>query len=209
MGINFGNLDSSVPTPKEVAPAQPGISLNLEKNTVLDLAKAAPGLKEAILAVGWDVARAGGDADLDISVFLLNAHGKITSSADVVFYNNKTAPGITLTGDNRTGAGDGDDEQIILKLNEVSPDVQRIVACVTIDKAIERRQTFGMVDNSYVRLVNKETDQELARFSLKGDYSTDTAVVFAELVRSESDWAFHAIGEGKQGDLNVLASLYQ
>lgn len=209
MGINFGNLDTSVPTPTEVAPAPAGISLNLEKNTILDLAKASPGLKEAILGVGWDVARAGGDADLDISVFLLNADGKITSSSDVVFYNNKTAQGVTLTGDNRTGAGEGDDEQIILKLDQVSSSVQRIVACVTIDKAIERRQTFGMVDNSYVRLVNKETDQELARFNLKGDYSTDTAVIFAELVRTDNDWAFHAIGEGKQGDLNVLASLYQ
>ena len=99
--------------------------------------------------------------------------------------------------------------QIILKLGQVSSSVQRIVACVTIDKAVERRQTFGMVDNSYVRLVNKETDQELARFNLKGDYSTDTAVIFAELVRTDNDWAFHAIGEGKQGNLNVIASLYQ
>ena len=187
MGINFGNLDTTVPTPTEVAPAPAGISLNLEKNTVLDLAKASPGLTEAILAAGWDVARAGTDVDLDISVFLLNAEGKITGLQDVIFYNNKTAPGVTLTGDNRTGAGEGDDEQIILKLNEVSSSIQRIVACVTIDKAVERRQTFGM----------------------KGDYSTDTAIVFAELVRSGSDWAFHAIGEGKQGDLNAIASLYQ
>lgn len=209
MGINFGNLDTTVPTPTEVAPAPAGISLNLEKNTVLDLAKASPGLTEAILAAGWDVARAGTDVDLDISVFLLNAEGKITGLQDVVFYNNKTAPGVTLTGDNRTGAGEGDDEQIILKLNEVPSSIQRIVACVTIDQAVERRQTFGMVGNSYVRLVNKANDQELARFNLKGDYSTDTAIVFAELVRSGSDWAFHAIGEGKQGDLNVILSLYQ
>ena len=90
MGINFGNLDTSVPTPTEVAPAPAGISLNLEKNTILDLAKASPGLKEAILGVGWDVARAGGDADLDISVFLLNADGKITSGADVLQQQNSS-----------------------------------------------------------------------------------------------------------------------
>ena len=90
----------------------------------------------------------------------------------------------------------------------MAPSVQRLVACITIFDAVNRRQTFGMVDNSYIRLVNQETDRELVRYNLKGDYSTDTAVIFAELVRSGNDWAFHAIGEGKQGDLNSIAAIY-
>lgn len=208
MGINFGNLNTGVPTPTEVAPTV-GVTLNLEKNTILDLTKAAPGLTHAVLAAGWDVVSVGTDADLDISVFMLHENGKITSGSDVIFYNNKTAPGIALLGDNRTGAGDGDDEQIEIDLNQIPSTVKRIVACVTIHDAVNRRQTFGMVENAYVRIVNKDTNQELARFNLKGDYSTDTAVIFSEVVRTDNGWAFHTIGEGKQGDLNTLASLYQ
>ena len=208
MAIDFTAFTGNT-QPTEVTPTQAGISLNLDKSNFLNLEKVEPGLTHVDMAAGWDTSVAGPAYDLDIANFLVWTDGKIHSANDVIFYNNKTAQGVTLTGDNRTGAGEGDDEQIILKLDQVSSSVQRIVACVTIDKAIERRQTFGMVDNSYVRLVNKETDQELARFNLKGDYSTDTAVIFAELVRTDNDWAFHTIGEGKQGDLNVLVSLYQ
>lgn len=208
MAINFETLNGSTSTPTEVTPTTSGVVLNLEKNTILDLSKVAPGLSLVSLGAGWDVANVGSDVDLDISVFLLNANGKITSASDVVFYQNRNALGVSLSEDNRTGMGEGDDETISLNLNQVSPSVQRIVACVTIYDAINRRQTFGVVENSYIRLVNQETNQELAKYNLKGDYSTDTAVVFAELVRSGNDWAFHAIGEGKQGDLNSLAALY-
>ena len=203
--MDFGNLGG---TPQ---PQSNGV-LNLTKGGVLDLVKVAPSLKRVILGCGWDVANNGPTADLDLSAILVPKNARISGenvTQHVVFYNNPSVQGVRSTGDNRTGVGEGDDEQIILKLNEVPSSIQRIVACVTIDQAVERRQTFGMVDNSYVRLVNKANDQELARFNLKGDYSTDTAIVFAELVRSGSDWAFHAIGEGKQGDLNAIASLYQ
>lgn len=213
MAIDFSNLTNSASTPAtpvEVAPAVPGFSLNLEKNSVLDLAKAAPGLTKAKLCAGWDTSAAGSpfDFDLDISVLMLNDAGKITSGNDVVFYNHLEVPGVKLMGDNRTGAGDGDDETINLDLNAVNPAVHKIVCCITIDKAMDRRQTFGMVNNSYVRLVNQESNQELCRFPLKDDYSTDTAVIAAELVRNGTGWAFHSIGEGKQADLNGLAAAF-
>ncbi len=212
MAIDFSNLTSTTTTPVapvEVTPAAPGITLNLEKNAVLDLAKVAPGLTNAKLCAGWDVSAGGAQFDLDISVFMLNSAGKITSGNDVVFYNHPEVPGVKLEGDNRTGAGEGDDETINLDLNAVNPAVAKIVCCITIDQAMARRQTFGMVNNSYVRLVNKETDQELCRFPLKDDYSTDTAVIAAELVRNGNGWAFHSIGEGKQADLNGLAATFQ
>lgn len=207
MAINFTNLGSAPAAPVEVAPSTPGVVLNLEKNAVLDLAKAAPGLKRAKLCAGWDVA-ANGQADLDISVFLLNEAGKITSANDVIFYNHMEVPGVKLSGDNRTGAGEGDDETIEINLDAVSPAIHKIVCCITIDKAMERRQTFGMVNNSYVRLVNDESGAELCRFPLKDDYSTDTAVVAAELIRTNGSWSFHSIGDGKQADLNGLAAIF-
>ena len=211
MAINFTSLGgpaNPTPTPTEVAPATGGVSLDLEKNTILDLAKAAPGLTKVDLCAGWDISAGGADFDLDISAFLLNEAGKITSASDVIFYNNKTAPGIHLNGDNRTGAGDGDDEVINLDLAALSPSIHKVICAVTIDQAITRRQTFGMVNNSYVRLVNSENNSELCKFQLKDDYSTDTAVVFAELVKDGSTWAFHTIGEGKQADLNGIAALF-
>lgn len=209
MAINFNTLTGDTSTVKEVTPVSQGISLNLEKNSILDLAKVEPGLKKVDMCAGWDVAVGGADFDLDISVFLLNSAGKITSASDVVFYNNKHVNGITLNGDNRTGAGDGDDEVISIDLDTVSSSVSKIVCCVTIDQAIARRQTFGMVNNSYVRLVNKDNGKELCRFELKDNSSTDTAVVFAELVRDNGSWVFHTIGEGKQADLNGLAAMFQ
>lgn len=208
MAINFTTTPgTSTETPVEVT-ATPGVTLDLNKGNVLDLAKASPGLSKVTLGAGWDVSGNGVDFDLDISVFLLNSANKITSGADVVFYNNKTSQGVTLSGDNRTGAGDGDDETITIDLNAVPASVTKIVAAVTIDQAVARRQTFGMVNNSYIRLVNSDTNAELARFTLKDDYSIDTAVLFAELVRVDGTWNFHTLGEGKQADLNGIAAMF-
>ena len=127
----------------------------------------------------------------------------------MIFYNHKDVPGVSLNGDNRTGAGDGDDEIISIILSEVDPSVSKLVCCVTIDQAAARHQTFGMVSNSYVRLVNKETGAEIAKFVLKDDYATSTAIVFAELVRDNGNWVFHTIGEGLVGDLNQVAARFQ
>ena len=212
MGINFGDMNSApvpapAPTPAPVAPA--GISLDLSKNVVLDLTKRNPGLKKLVIGAGWDVSRAASDIDLDIIALACGANDKVSNVANVIFFNNMTAPGIKLNGDNRTGEGEGDDETIDVDLSAVAPDVHSIVFAVAIYDAVNRRQTFGMVNNSYVRILDKENnDKELCHFILKDDYSADTAVVFAKLVRNGSEWDFVTIGDGKQADINGLLALY-
>lgn len=208
MAIDFTAFTGNT-QPTEVTPTQAGISLNLDKSNFLNLEKVEPGLTHVDMAAGWDTSVAGPAYDLDIANFLVWTDGKIHSANDVIFYNNKTAPGVTLLGDNRTGQGDGDDETIQINLNEVPANIQKIVCTVTIDKAVEKGQTFGMVNNSYVRLINRDTGRELCKFELKDNFSTETAIVFAELVRNDNGWTFHTIGQGKQADLNGLASLFQ
>ena len=211
MGINLGNLDntSSAPLNSQPTTPTPGISLNLQKNDFLDLTKRNPGLTTVNLGAGWDIARAGADFDLDIIALLCNANGKITSAQDVVFFNHKEVPGIRLNGDNRTGAGEGDDEVISLNLSQISPSVSKVVFAIAIFDADKKHQTFGMVDNSYVRLMDVASgERELCIYPLKENFSTETAVVVAELVRDGADWQFHAIGEGKHADINGLAALY-
>lgn len=216
MGINFSSLGATTPAAPAAAPITEipssngtGVTLDLSKGSILDLTKRNPGLKHIKAGCGWDTAVMGSDFDLDVSAFLLGANGKITSASDIVYFNNKSVSGVTLNGDNRTGAGNGDDETIGINLEAVPSTVQKIVICVTIFDAMTRHQTFGMVNNSYVRLLDEDqNDKELCVFRLKDDGSTSTAVVFAELSRNGSDWDFKAIGEGKQGDLNTLAALY-
>ena len=209
MVINFTSLGAEGKAPQEVVSAVPGSSLVLKKNALLDLGKTVSGLTKIDFCMGWDISTIGTNIDLDISVLACHEGGKILSSNDVIFYNHKEVPGVSLNGDNRTGAGDGDDEIISIILSEVDPSVSKLVCCVTIDQATARHQTFGMVSNSYVRLVNKETGAEIAKFVLKDDYATSTAIVFAELVRDNENWVFHTIGEGLVGDLNQVAARFQ
>ena len=185
-------------------------ALNLKKNDILNLAKKNPGLKKVILGAGWDVASGGQDFDLDIAAFLLNANGKVQNIPDdVIFFNNMQGQGIYLEGDNRTGAGEGDDERIRIDLESIPAHVQKIVFVVTIHEAQAKRQTFGMVENSYVRLVDLENNKrEICRFNLKENGSTATSVIFAELNRKGSEWQFKAIGEGKIADLNGILGIY-
>ena len=197
MGINLGTNNNINP-------------LNLKKNDVLDLTKKNPGLDKVILGAGWDVATMGQDFDIDISAFLVGNNNKVNQiPQDVIFFNNKFGDGITLLGDNRTGAGDGDDERIQIDLSQIRSDIQRIVFIVTIHEAQARRQTFGMVNNSYVRLLDaKNNERELCRFNLKEDGSTVTSVLFAELYKDGYEWYFKAIGDGKIADLNGMLGLY-
>ena len=189
---------------------QGGVTLNLQKNDVLDLTKRNPGLTAVKLGAGWDVAQNGQDFDLDIAAFLLDANNKFNTISNVIFFNNKNGQGISLRGDNRTGAGDGDDEVIDLNLAQISPEIMKVVFVVTISMAMEKRQTFGMVNNSYVRLLDSANgDKELCRFNLKEDGSTATSMVFAELIRDRGEWQFKAVGEGKVADLNGVLALYQ
>ena len=185
--------------------------LNLQKNDILDLTKREPGLTKVTLGAGWDVAATGQDFDLDISAFLLNENGKIEASSvmqQVVFFNNMAVPGVQLMGDNRTGIGEGDDEQIVIDLTQISPNISKVFF-VTIHEAFQRRQTFGMIENSYVRLTNPlKNNQEICKFELRENGSTGTAVIFAELYRNGSEWQFKAIGDVRTADLNGLLSLY-
>ena len=185
-------------------------ALNLQKNDILDLTKKNPGLKRVILGAGWDVATMGQDFDLDIAAFLLNNNNKVARIPDdVIFFNNMEGQGIRLEGDNRTGAGEGDDERIQIDLSMIRNDIAKIIFVVTIHNAQLKRQTFGMVENSYVRLLDAENDEkEVCRFNLKENGSTVTSVIFADLYRDGNEWRFKAIGDGKIADLNGILSLY-
>ena len=183
--------------------------LNLQKNDILDLTKRNPGLKSVTLGAGWDISYGGVDFDIDIAAFMLDANNKFNTVSNVIFFNNKQGQGIALSGDNRTGVGEGDDETITIELDQISSDIQKIVFVVTIHEAQNRRQTFGMVNNSYVRLLDTaNNDRELCRFNLKADGSTATSVIFAELYREFGEWQFKAVGEGKIADLNGVLALY-
>ena len=209
MGINlgsgFGNLtgntNNNVPT---------GGILNLNKNDVLDLTKRNPGLKRVMLGAGWDLSNNGSDFDLDIAAFLLDANNRFNTVSNVIFFNNRVGQGIALAGDNRTGAGEGDDETINIELEKIDSNIQKVVFVVTIHEAMAKRQTFGMINNSYVRLVDLDQNgKELCRFNLKENGSTATSVIFAELYRNGLEWQFKAVGEGKIADLNGVLALYQ
>lgn len=203
-GFQSGNNDTTNNNP------QGGITLNLAKNDILDLTKKNPGLTLVKLGAGWDISTGGSDFDLDIVALLLNDQGKIQTTSNVIFYNNKTAQGITLGEDNRTGAGSGDDETMSINLSEIDFNIKKIVFAISIFGAREKRQTFGMINNSYVRLLDVANgEKEICRFDLKENGSTATTVIFAELYRDGADWQFKAIGEGKIADLNGLVSIYQ
>ena len=209
MGINLGAGFENLNGNSSISNQSAGI-LNLNKNDILDLTKRNPGLKKVSLGAGWDIANNGLDYDLDIAAFLLDSNNKFNTVSNIIFFNNKEGQGISLVGDNRTGAGEGDDEVININLEEINPNIAKIVFVVTIHEAQAKRQTFGMVENSYVRLVDLENNKrEICRFNLKENGSTATSVIFAELNRKGSEWQFKAIGEGKIADLNGVLALYQ
>ena len=209
MGINLGAGFENLNGNSSISNQSAGI-LNLNKNDILDLTKKNPGLKKVSLGAGWDIANNGLDYDLDIAAFLLDSNNKFNTVSNIIFFNNKESQGISLAGDNRTGAGEGDDEVININLEEINPNIAKIVFVVTIHESQAKRRTFGMVENSYVRLVDLENNKrEICRFNLKENGSTATSVIFAELNRKGSEWQFKAIGEGKIADLNGVLALYQ
>ena len=186
------------------------MAISLSKGQKVDLTKTNPGLSKVIVGLGWDVNKydGGNDFDLDSSVFLLGDNGKVASESDFVFYNNTTGGNgsVVHTGDNRTGAGDGDDEQVEINLANVPANIQRITFTITIHDAEARNQNFGQVSNAYARVLNAGTNEELIRFDLGEDFSIETAVVAGELYRHGGEWKFNAIGSGYQGGLAALAT---
>jgi tellurium resistance protein TerD len=191
------------------------MAVSLEKGQRVSLEKIAPGLTEVFVGLGWDLKSVdtGVDFDLDSSVFLLGSNDKLISDKHFVFFNNLTSPdpakSIEHTGDNLTGAGDGDDEVIKIKLTQVPADVEKIVISVTIHEAQERKQNFGQVQNAFVRVVNLQNEQEVVRYDLVEDYSTETALIMAELYRKDGEWRLNAVGAGYQGGLKALLDRYQ
>ncbi len=185
--------------------------VSLSKGGNVSLSKEAPGLTAILVGLGWDTRVTDGSAfDLDASVFLLNDQGKVRSDGDFIFYNNKkSAEGaVEHTGDNLTGAGEGDDEQVKIDLTKVPAEVQRMAVAVTIHEADTRRQNFGMVSSAFMRVVNQTGDAEIARYDLSEDASTETAMVFGEIYRNGAEWKFKAIGQGFAGGLGPLAASY-
>lgn len=186
------------------------MAISLAKGQKVDLTKTNPGLQKVIVGLGWDVNKYdGGDAfDLDSSVFLLDAQGKVGSEADFVFYNNLQGGNgsIVHTGDNRTGEGSGDDEQVKINLSSVPQSIERISFCITIHDGEARNQNFGQVSNAYVRVLNEDTNEELIRYDLGEDFSIETAIVVGELYRHNGEWKFSAVGSGFQGGLASLAT---
>ncbi len=191
------------------------MAVSLKKGQRVSLDKVAPGLNAGFIGLGWDVnvTDTGNDFDLDASVFLLNTNEKLISDEHFIFYNNLTSPdadkSVKHMGDNLTGAGEGDDEVIIVDLRKVPADIDRIVITVTIHDADKRKQNFGQVRNAFVRLVDVETKEEVLRYDLEEDFSIETALIMTELYRKSGEWRMNAVGAGYEGGLQSLLNRYQ
>ncbi|MQS14961.1 TerD family protein [Streptomyces kaniharaensis] len=187
------------------------MGVSLAKGGNVSLSKEAPGLSAVIVGLGWDVrTTTGADYDLDASALLCNALGKVVSDQHFVFFNNLRSPegSVEHSGDNLTGGGDGDDEQIKVDLVRVPADVAKVVFPVSIYDADARMQNFGQVRNAFIRIVNQANGQEIARYDLSEDASTETAMVFGELYRNGAEWKFRAIGQGYASGLRGIATDY-
>jgi tellurium resistance protein TerD len=186
------------------------MAISLKKGQKVDLTKTNPGLLSVMVGLGWDTNKYDGGAafDLDAAAFLVGANGKVTSDNDFIFYNNpKDAAGsVTHMGDNKTGEGEGDDEQIRIELSKVPASVEKINFTVTIHEAAQRSQNFGQVSNAFIRICDDTSNEELIRYDLSEDYSVETAVVVAELYRNSGEWKFSAVGSGFEGGLSALCA---
>jgi len=185
------------------------MAISLQKGGNLSLSKTDPSLRQVLVGLGWEArSTTGADFDLDASLFMVQENGKVRGDHDFIFYNQLTSTcgAVEHTGDNKTGAGDGDDEALKIRLDEVPAEIKRLVIAVTIHDAEARRQSFGMVQDAFVRVVNLDNDAEIVRFDLSEDYSTETAMIFAEIYRHNGEWKFRAVGQGYAGGLAALAT---
>ncbi|HCA88134.1 MAG TPA: chemical-damaging agent resistance protein C [Streptomyces sp.] len=184
------------------------MGVSLSKGGNVSLSKAAPGLTAVTVGLGWDVrTTTGTDFDLDASALLVDAAGKVLSDQHFIFFNNLKSPdgSVEHTGDNLTGEGEGDDEQIKVSLSTVPAEGDKIVFPVSIHEAESRQQSFGQVRNAFIRVVNQADGVELARYDLSEDASTETAMVFGELYRNGAEWKFRAVGQGYASGLRGIA----
>lgn len=189
------------------------MALDLVKGQKVDLTKGNAGLKNLTVGLGWDPVKYQGQAnfDLDASAFLLGAGDKaLNGQADIVYFKNlrHSSGAVTHSGDNLTGAGEGDDEQIKVDLSLIPANVEKIVFVVNIYDAVNRKQNFGQVKNSFIRVVDDATKAELLKYDLGEDYSTETAMIFGEIYKHNGEWKFNAVGTGSQDNLGSLAAKY-
>ncbi len=188
------------------------MAINLTKGQKVDLTKGNPGLKKLMVGLGWDVNAfdSGADFDLDAAAFMLGDNGKCPTEKEFIFYGNLTHPSESLKhmGDNLTGEGEGDDEQIFVDLSKIPANVSKVAFTVTIYEAESRGQNFGQVSNSFIRIVDESTGKELIHYDLGEDFSIETAVVVGELYKHNGEWKFNAIGSGFQGGLAALCGHY-
>jgi tellurium resistance protein TerD len=187
------------------------MAVSLQKGGNVSLTKEDPGLKRVMFGLGWDPRVTDGAAfDLDASAFVLDESGKVISDSHFVFYNNLKDPSgaVSHAGDSRTGEGDGDDEQLTVDLGMMTPNATKVAFLVTIHDAEGRNQNFGQVSNAFIRAVNADSNNEIARYDLSEDASIETAMIFGELYRHGSDWKFKAIGQGYAGGLAAAAKNY-
>ena len=186
------------------------MAVNLQKGQKVDLTKGNPGLTKLFIGLGWDVNKydGGNDFDLDSAVFMLGASGKTSSDDDFIFYGNMkhSSGSVEHMGDNRTGEGEGDDEQIRVDLSKIPASVEKLAFTVTIYDAEERRQNFGQVSNAFIRVLDDSNGTELIRYDLSEDFSIETAVIVAEIYRHNGEWKFNAVGSGFSGGLKALCT---
>ena len=187
------------------------MAISLSKGGNVSLSKEAPGLTSILVGLGWDPrVTDGAEFDLDASVFICGENGKVRSDEDFIFYRNLVGLGgaVEHLGDNRTGEGEGDDEQIKIDLSKIPADVKKLVFAVTIHEAEKKNQNFGQVDNAFMRILNQDGGAELAKYDLTEDYSTETAMIFGEIYRHNEEWKMKAIGAGFAGGLGPLATAH-
>ncbi len=186
--------------------------ISLQKGQKVSITKGTPGLTNVVVGLGWDVNKfdTGGAFDLDTAAFLLTDSGRVSTQDDFIFFGNLKHPTgcVQHLGDNLTGAGDGDDEQIKINLSLVPSSITKIAFTVTIYDAEVRSQNFGQVNNAFIRIYNEVTGEEILRYDLGEDFSIETAAVFGELYKYGDEWKFNAIGSGYQGGLAALCNNY-
>ncbi len=187
------------------------MAINLSKGQKVDLTKGNPSLKKVMVGLGWDVNDYDGpDFDLDAAAFMLGRNGKCPTEKEFIFYSNLEhgSGSVKHMGDNLTGSGEGDDEQILVDLTSVPSNIEKIVFTVTIHNADALGQNFGQVNNAFIRLVDETTGSELLRYDLTEEFSIETAIVVGELYRHNGEWKFNANGSGFQGGLKALCDHY-
>ncbi|TAJ09703.1 TerD family protein [Marinilabiliaceae bacterium JC017] len=188
------------------------MAVNLTKGQKIDLTKGNSGLNNICIGLGWDVNKYDGDSafDLDASAFILNTTGKVRCDEDMIFFNNTVGANgaVEHTGDNLTGEGEGDDEQVKINLSKIPADVDKIAFVITIHEADTRNQNFGQVSNAFVRVVDEAKNEELVRYDLGEDFSIETALIVGELYKHNNEWKFAAIGSGYQGGLLAVCKDY-